>query len=103
MDRDIIEYLSQRDQRSIELVAERYEKLLRYIIASILGERQETVEECLNDVYLKIWMKGQGYDYEKASFKTYLKAIARNSSQLSAQGETPGGDGTYERGRHPAV
>ena len=80
MDRDIIEYLSQRDQRAIELVAERYEKLLRYIIASILGERQETVEECLNDVYLKIWMKGQGYDYEKASFKTYLKAIARNTA-----------------------
>lgn len=80
MDLDIIEFLSQQDQRAIELVAERYEKLLRYIIVSILGDRQEAVEECINDVYLKIWMKGQGYDYEKASFKTYLKAIARNTA-----------------------
>lgn len=80
VDLDIIEFLSQQDQRAIELVAERYEKLLRYIIVSILGDRQEAVEECINDVYLKIWMKGQGYDYEKASFKTYLKAIARNTA-----------------------
>ena len=80
MDQDIIELLAVKDQRAIELTAERYEKLLRYIIVSILGEREETVEECLNDVYLKLWTKGQNYDYTKASLKTYLKAIARNTA-----------------------
>ena len=44
MDQDIIELLAVKDQRAIELTAERYEKLLRYIIVSILGEREETVE-----------------------------------------------------------
>ncbi|MDO5346158.1 MAG: sigma-70 family RNA polymerase sigma factor [Lachnospiraceae bacterium] len=80
MDQDIIELLAAKDQKAIELTAERYGKLLRYIIASILGEREENVEECLNDVYLKLWTKGQGYDYTKASLKTYLKVIARNTA-----------------------
>lgn len=80
MDWDIIELLKEQDERAIELTAGRYEKLLRYIIGSVLGERDEAVEECLNDVYLKLWTKGQGYDYTKASFKTYLKAIARNTA-----------------------
>lgn len=80
MDQDIIELLLQQDQRAIELTVKRYEKLLRYIIASILGDRKEAVEECMNDVYLKVWTKGHGYDYRKASFKTYLKAIARNTA-----------------------
>jgi RNA polymerase sigma-70 factor (ECF subfamily) len=31
-------------------------------------------------VYLKIWTHGAKYDYEKASFKTYLKAITRNTA-----------------------
>lgn len=80
MDQDIIEFLFNKDQRAIELIVQRYEKLLRYIIGSILGDREEAVEECINDVYLKVWTKGNGYDYTKAAFKTYLKAIARNTA-----------------------
>lgn len=80
MDQDIIELLMAKDQKAIELTAERYGKLLRYIIVSILGEREENVEECLNDVYFKLWTKGQGYNYARASLKTYLKAIARNTA-----------------------
>lgn len=80
MDHDILEYLAARDERAVELMAERYEKLIRYIAVTILGNRTETVEECINDVYMKIWMKGYQYDYEKAAFKTYLKAVTRNTA-----------------------
>ncbi|MCD7866832.1 MAG: sigma-70 family RNA polymerase sigma factor [Clostridiales bacterium] len=80
MDQDIIELLMSRDQKAIELTAQRYEKLLLYIISSILGDRRELVDECVNDVYLKLWTGGQAYDFRKASFRTYLKAIARNTA-----------------------
>lgn len=80
MDEDIIELLVKRDQKSIELIAERYEKLIRYIAVTILRDRESSVEECINDVYLKIWTSGEQYDYNKASFKTYLKAITRNTA-----------------------
>ena len=80
MDRDIIELLVVKDQRGIELIAQRYEKLIRYIAVTILQNRETEVEECINDVYMKIWTHGPEYDYQKASFKTYLKAITRNTA-----------------------
>lgn len=80
MDEEIVELLAARDQRCIELIVQRYEKLIRYIAVTILHNRESSVEECINDVYLKIWTHGAGYDYQKASFKTYLKAITRNTA-----------------------
>ncbi|MCD7884613.1 MAG: sigma-70 family RNA polymerase sigma factor [Lachnospiraceae bacterium] len=80
MDDDIVALLRERDQKSIELVAERYEKLLRYIAVTILGDSETEVEECINDVYLKIWTHGAQFDWEKASFRTWMKAITRNTA-----------------------
>lgn len=80
MDEEIIELLAARDEKSIELIAQQYEKLIRYIAVTILRNRESAVEECINDVYLKIWTHGAQYDYEKASFRTYLKAITRNTA-----------------------
>ncbi len=80
MDEDIRKLLADRDERAVELIARRYEKLIRYIIVTVLGNRPESVEECINDVYMKIWMKGHTFDCQKASFKTYLKAVARNTA-----------------------
>lgn len=80
MEDKIVELLRNQDERGIELLAEQYEKLIRYIAVTILGSRETEVEECINDVYLKVWKNGAGYDYQKASFKTYLKAITRNTA-----------------------
>ena len=80
MDEDIVKLLAERNQRSIELIVQRYEKLIRYIAVTILHNRESSVEECMNDVYMKIWTHGAEYDYQRASFKTYLKAITRNTA-----------------------
>ena len=68
VDHDIIEFLEAKDERAVALMAERYEKLIRYIAVTIFGDRSEYVEECINDFYMKILMKGHLYDFEKASF-----------------------------------
>lgn len=80
MDFDIVELLAAKDQHGVELIMERYEKLIRYIAATILPDWDTCVEECVNDVYMKLWIHGAEYDYERASFKTYLKAITRNTA-----------------------
>ncbi|MCD8105278.1 MAG: sigma-70 family RNA polymerase sigma factor [Lachnospiraceae bacterium] len=80
MDDDIVALLRERNQKSIELIAERYEKLIRYIAVTILGNSETEVEECINDVYLKIWTHGAEFDWEKASFRTWMKAITRNTA-----------------------
>lgn len=80
MDRDIILLLKKKDQKAINLIQERYEKLIYYIANTVLAGRESVVEECVNDVYLKIWVHGAGYDYRKANFKTYIKVITRNTA-----------------------
>ena len=58
MDDRIVELLKTRDQKCVELIAEQYEKLIRYIAVTILGNRETPDEECINDVYLKNWTHG---------------------------------------------
>jgi RNA polymerase sigma-70 factor (ECF subfamily) len=71
MEEEIIRLIRQKDEKGIELIAHHYEKLIRYIAATILRDRDSAVEECLNDVYLKIWTYGAQYDYQKC-FEAFI-------------------------------
>ncbi|MCD7813417.1 MAG: sigma-70 family RNA polymerase sigma factor [Lachnospiraceae bacterium] len=112
MDEDIVKLLRERDQKSIELIAERYERLLRYIAVTILRDRETEVEECINDVYMKVWTHGATFDLEKASFRTWLKAITRNTAlnylrkavrreTFEESGEEPLGSGDMDESGNP--
>lgn len=79
-DEKIIKLLKKRDEKGIFAVSDKYEPLLYYIISTILGSRSQDIEECVNDVYYKIWANIDKYDLNKASLKTYLKVIARNTA-----------------------
>ena len=80
LDFDIIKLLRKNDQEAIVLIEDRYGKLIHYIAETVLGSRVSDIEECVNDVYMKLWTHGAEYDYRKASFKTYLKTITRNTA-----------------------
>lgn len=79
-DQDILMLVLNKDESGLNLLAERYEKLLVYIVAGILGSRVRDIEECVNDTYLKFWKNAEAFDMEKASLSTYLKVIARNTA-----------------------
>lgn len=53
-DDEIIAMLWARDERALEAFAARYRTLCMRMAENILGER-ESAEECLNDLYLRIW------------------------------------------------
>lgn len=80
MDHDIVKLLKSKDQKALTLIKERYERLIQYIAGTILKSRESEIEECTNDVYMKVWLHGAKYDYKKASFKTYIKVITRNTA-----------------------
>ena len=52
---DIIELIKSQENAGMEALADKYGKLLSYIISGILGKRPDDIEECVNDTYLKIW------------------------------------------------
>lgn len=79
-DEAIIDLIYEKNELGLSKLADKYEKLLIQIAAGILGNRSRDIEECINDTYLKLWNHIEQYDMEKASLKTYLKVIARNTA-----------------------
>jgi RNA polymerase sigma-70 factor (ECF subfamily) len=79
-DEAIVNLIYEKDELGLSKLADKYEKLLIHIAAGILGSRSRDVEECVNDTYLKLWNHIEQYDMEKASLKTYLKVIVRNTA-----------------------
>lgn len=79
-DEAIIDLIYEKDELGLAKLADKYEKLLIHIATGILGSRSLDVEECINDTYLKLWKHIDKYDMEKASLKTYLKVIVRNTA-----------------------
>lgn len=79
-DQKIVNLIREGDELGFICLENKYEKLLFYIAKGILGNRIEDLEECVNDTYLKFWNNIEKYDSEKASLKTYLKIIARNTA-----------------------
>ncbi len=104
-DEAIIELLYKKDEMGLSKLADKYEKLLAHIAIGILGNRPRDVEECVNDTYLKLWKHIDGFDMEKASLKTYLKVIVRNTAinklrDLSKREEKEVGEDISEIAKH---
>lgn len=79
-DEAIINLIYEKNELGLSKLADKYEKLLVHIAGGILGNRSRDIEECVNDTYLKIWNHIEQYDMERASIKTYLKVIVRNTA-----------------------
>lgn len=79
-DEKIVKLMIEGDDKALQKISDKYEKLLCYIITNIVGNRPQDVEECLNDTYFKVWKNAKKIDLKKASLKTYLKCAARNTA-----------------------
>ena len=79
-DNKIVKLIKNQEEEGLKALSEKYEKLLVYIATGILGNNREDIEECVNDTYLKVWKHIEDFDFQKASFKTYLSVIVRNTS-----------------------
>lgn len=79
-DQEIVDLILDDKELGFIKLANKYEKLLYYIARGVLGNRTQDVEECVNDTYLKFWNNIDNYDINKASIKTYMKVIVRNTA-----------------------
>ena len=79
MDEKIIALLREGEQEGLTLLQSRYGNMVRYIVRGVLRDEQDT-EECVSDVYLRVWERFSGFDAEKGSLSTWLTAVARNTA-----------------------
>jgi len=66
-----------KTQRTFEQVYKLSSVRLFGVILRILKKR-ELSEDCLQEVYIKIWNRVDTYDTEKANMMTWMSTIARN-------------------------
>jgi RNA polymerase sigma-70 factor (ECF subfamily) len=90
-DRQIRAKLLSKDEKTLELLIEKYHKLLWLIAENTLkGMGQpEDVEECVSDVYIRLWKKPGAFDPDRGTIKTYLsimtKSMALNRYKIMAK------------------
>lgn len=75
----IVRRLKERDEMALEYLYEHYSAALYGIIVRTLGDEQ-TAEEVLQDVFIKIWEQIDSFDSSKGKLFTWMYRIARNTA-----------------------
>lgn len=76
-DSEIIELYFLRDQRAIDMTEKKYGRLIKKLIRSILRSREDA-EECLSDVYIRLWRSIPPENPE--NFRAYVCTAARSAA-----------------------
>lgn len=63
----------------IREIEKEYGAMIKYIVSGIISSEEER-EECINDVYLKVWQNLDSYDSGKSKMSTWITSIARNTA-----------------------
>ena len=71
-----IERLRQKDEQALEYVIDEYSGLLYSILRKNLVTIPDKVDECIDDVLMKIWTHIEDYDENICSFKGWIAASA---------------------------
>lgn len=76
MDENIVDMLRNHNEQGLELLKKRYNDLIVYVLKSLRLSNQD-IEECCQDIYMKIWNNISNYDKSYSSLKNYILIITR--------------------------
>lgn len=78
-EREMIDSIISHDEKGLSQLLNHYGPLIRYIITPILQNTQDQ-DECISEILMKVWEYISVFDHKKASFRTWLTAISRNTA-----------------------
>lgn len=78
-EKNFIEQLKKKNYKSMNYLVDVYGNLIYKIVYSVLYKSYDIsyVEECTNDVFMKIWDNVDCFDSSKGNFKSWIIAIAK--------------------------
>lgn len=79
MDEKLVELLSKKNEQAIDEIKKQYDPKINYIVKKIVTNPSDA-EECISDVYMKIWDNSDSFKREKGKFSTWICIIARNTA-----------------------
>ena len=78
-DQEIVALYWQRSEEAVRQSQARYGGYCLAVAGRILASRQDA-EECVSDIYLRVWEKFASFDRNKGSLAAWLTAVARNAA-----------------------
>jgi RNA polymerase sigma-70 factor (ECF subfamily) len=76
-DADLVERLQRRDPQALAELYDRYGRLVYSLILRIVRD-SGTAEDLVQETFLRVWNRVQGFDPHKGSVAPWLLAVARN-------------------------
>lgn len=77
----LIVLLEADPEKGIAALQECYGPRVRWMVSRILGaDRKEDIEECVSDVWVKVWQESKGYCRERGSLISWIYGIARHTA-----------------------
>ena len=76
---NFIKRLKAKKEDALEYVIDTYLPIIKGIVSKVLLPigQQESIEECINDVFLAIWNNAKKFDGNQDDFRKWICAIAR--------------------------
>jgi len=103
-DRELIERLQRREPQALAELYDRYGRLVYSLILRVVRDTG-IAEDLVQETFLRVWNRVQGFDAQKGSIAPWLLAVARNRAidyLRSASGRERGAV-EFEETDHPAL
>lgn len=78
-DVELFNRVQAHDEHALELLYDRYEKLL-FSFSFRMTKNKFLAEEIVQDVFTKIWSKQRNFDESKGKFSSWLLTVTRNAT-----------------------
>jgi len=103
-DGDLLVRLQKRDPQALAELYDRYGKMVYGLILRIVSDTG-TTEDLVQETFLRVWNRAQGFDSERGAVGPWLMAVARNRAidYLRSQGRRIQSSVEFNETEHPSL
>ena len=103
-DGDLLVRLQNRDPQALAELYDRYGKMVYGLILRVVSDTG-TAEDLVQETFLRVWNRAQGFDSEKGAVGPWLMAVARNRAidYLRSQGRRIQSSVEFNETEHPSL
>ena len=78
-DLTLLAQISQKDQKALEALYAKYQRIVYSLVLRIVRDEDEA-SELLQDVFVQVWQKADLFDQDRGNFNTWLLTLAHNKA-----------------------
>jgi len=103
-DSDLLVRLQKRDPEALAELYDRYGKMVYGLILRVVSDTG-TAEDLVQETFLRIWNRAQGFDSDRGAVGPWLMAVARNRAidYLRSQGRRIQSSVAFDETEHPSL